>query len=67
MGALCSCGASVRPPGHPTEQGPKDTVQTAPGQVTRVKALFDQRGLHVRHCHMAEHEDNEMMRNYQVT
>jgi len=29
-----------------------------------VKALFDLPGLYVRHCHIVEHEDNEMMRPY---
>jgi FtsP/CotA-like multicopper oxidase with cupredoxin domain len=35
-----------------------------PGQITRVKALFDLAGLYVWHCHIVEHEDNEMMRPY---
>ncbi|HSJ59097.1 MAG TPA: multicopper oxidase domain-containing protein, partial [Anaerolineae bacterium] len=44
----------------------KDTVIAYPGQVTRVKALFDLPGLFVWHCHILEHEDNEMMRPYRV-
>jgi FtsP/CotA-like multicopper oxidase with cupredoxin domain len=29
-----------------------------------VRALFDRPGLFVWHCHIVEHEDNEMMRPY---
>jgi Multicopper oxidase len=29
-----------------------------------VKSRFDQPGLYVWHCHIVEHEDNEMMRPY---
>jgi FtsP/CotA-like multicopper oxidase with cupredoxin domain len=42
----------------------KDTVIAYPGQVTRVKATFDKPGLFVWHCHIVDHEDNEMMRPY---
>ena len=48
------------------ETGYKDTVIAYPGQVTRVKAKFDIPGLYVWHCHIVEHEDNEMMRAYEV-
>ena len=51
---------------HPTEKGFKDTVVALPGQVTRIKAKFDIPGLYVWHCHIVEHEDNEMMRPYVV-
>jgi spore coat protein A, manganese oxidase len=44
------------------ESGRKDTVIAYPGEITRVKATFDQAGLFVWHCHILEHEDNEMMR-----
>ena len=37
-----------------------------PGEITRVKALFDRAGLFVWHCHIVEHEDNEMMRPYRI-
>ena len=37
-----------------------------PDEITRVKALFDRRGLFVWHCHILEHEDNEMMRPYRI-
>mmetsp|Transcript_87624 Transcript_87624/g.256173 ORF Transcript_87624/g.256173 Transcript_87624/m.256173 type:complete len:930 (+) Transcript_87624:162-2951(+) len=50
----------------PTEAGWKDTVIAYPGEVTRVAATFDLAGLYVWHCHILEHEDNEMMRPYCV-
>ena len=53
-------GGAVRPP-ELTEAGWKDTVIAYPGEVTRVKATFDTEGLYVWHCHIVEHEDNEMM------
>ena len=53
-------GGAVRPP-EATEAGWKDTVIAYPGEVTRVKATFDTEGLYVWHCHIVEHEDNEMM------
>ena len=54
-----------RPP-EPWELGYKDTVTAYPGEVTRLKAKFDLPGLYVWHCHIVEHEDNEMMRPYRV-
>ncbi len=51
----------------PGEKGFKDTVIAYPGQITRIKARFDIPGLYVWHCHIVEHEDNEMMRPYVVT
>lgn len=56
----------VSTPRAPTEAGYKDTVVSLPGQVTRIKAIFDIAGLYVWHCHILEHEDNEMMRPYRV-
>jgi len=54
-----------RPP-EPWETGYKDTVIAYPGEVTRLRAKFDVAGLYVWHCHIVEHEDNEMMRPYCV-
>ena len=51
---------------EPWESGFKDTVIAYPGQVTRVKARFDKPGQFVWHCHIVEHEDNEMMRPYRI-
>jgi spore coat protein A len=57
--------AAARPP-EAWETGYKDTVISYPGEITRVKAKFDLAGLYVWHCHIIEHEDNEMMRPYEV-
>jgi FtsP/CotA-like multicopper oxidase with cupredoxin domain len=51
---------------EPWETGRKDTVIAYPGQVTRVKATFHTPGQFVWHCHIVEHEDNEMMRPYRI-
>jgi spore coat protein A, manganese oxidase len=53
-------------PPEPWEKGFKDTVIAYPGQVTRVRAQFNNPGQFVWHCHIVEHEDNEMMRPYRV-
>jgi bilirubin oxidase len=59
-------GGALRPPER-WEGGRKDTVIAYPGEITRVKALFDHPGLFVWHCHILEHEDNEMMRPYHIS
>jgi len=48
------------------ENGFKDTVIAYPGQVTRVRLRFGSSGQFVWHCHIVEHEDNEMMRPYRI-
>jgi len=58
-------GGQARAP-ELSEGGFKDTVIAYPGEITRVKALFDLPGLYVWHCHIVEHEDNEMMRPFVV-
>jgi FtsP/CotA-like multicopper oxidase with cupredoxin domain len=55
----------VTPP-NSWETGVKDTITALPGQVTRVRAQFNQPGQFVWHCHIVEHEDNEMMRPYRI-
>jgi FtsP/CotA-like multicopper oxidase with cupredoxin domain len=50
----------------PGETGYKDTVIAYPGEITKVKALYDLPGFYVWHCHIVEHEDNEMMRPFHV-
>ena len=70
-------GAPVLP--LPQENGWKDTVIMYPGQVTRIKIRyapmdgtgncypFDPSGSdYVWHCHIIDHEDNEMMRPLNV-
>jgi len=47
--------------------GWKDTVRVDPQTVTRIIVKFEGfPGRYVWHCHMLEHEDNEMMRPFQV-
>ena len=63
----------------PEERGWKDTVKMNPGEVTRILVRFapnDDSGAfpfdataepgYVWHCHILDHEDNEMMRPYKV-
>jgi FtsP/CotA-like multicopper oxidase with cupredoxin domain len=57
---------SMPTPREPWETGFKDTVIAYPGQVTRVKGQFATPGQFVWHCHIVEHEDNEMMRPYRI-
>jgi spore coat protein A, manganese oxidase len=54
-----------RPP-EAWESGFKDTVIAYPGEVTRIRAQFNTPGQFVWHCHIVEHEDNEMMRPYRI-
>ena len=56
----------VAQPPESGETGYKDTVIAYPDAVTRVRAHFDQPGLFVWHCHILEHEDNEMMRPFRI-
>ena len=48
------------------ESGRKDTVTVYPAGITTVKAQYDLPGRFIWHCHILEHEDNEMMRPYHV-
>jgi spore coat protein A len=54
-------------PPDPTERGFKDTTQVNPGYFTTVRAKFDLPAgvtapqTYVYHCHIVEHEDNDMM------
>ncbi|WP_300655970.1 multicopper oxidase family protein [Pseudomonas sp.] len=57
---------SVPIPAEPWETGFKDTVITYPGQVTRLRVQFNSPGQFVWHCHIVEHEDNEMMRPLRI-
>jgi spore coat protein A, manganese oxidase len=54
-------------PPDPGEAGWKDTVRADPAMVTRIIIRFEgYTGRYVWHCHILEHEDNEMMRPYDV-
>ena len=61
-------------PAEPNEAGWKDTIRANPKEVTRIMVKFGPfttfdptiGGNYVWHCHMLEHEDNEMMRPYRI-
>ena len=58
-------GNPVAPPAN--EAGWKDTVRVLPNQMVRVIARFESfTGRFPYHCHILEHEDHEMMRQFQV-
>ena len=44
----------------------KDTVQVNPGEVVSIAATFDNLGMFPIHCHILEHEENDMMRPFEV-
>jgi len=59
-------GGALEPP-EPFESGWKDTVRAHANMVTRIIVRFEgYPGKYVYHCHVLEHEDNEMMRPYEV-
>ena len=54
-------------PADANEAGWKDTVRCTPRASTRIIVKFEgYTGRYVWHCHILEHEDNEMMRPYEV-
>jgi spore coat protein A, manganese oxidase len=56
-----------RVPPEAYEAGWKDTVRADSKMVTRIIVRFDgYPGRYVWHCHILEHEDNEMMRPYEI-
>jgi spore coat protein A len=64
-GTLRFTGPVQLPEAH--ESGWKDTARADPGMVTRILVPFEgYAGRYVWHCHILEHEDNEMMRPYEV-
>ena len=66
-------------PPQPYEQGWKDTIIVNPSEVVTIRVRFAQQDGssfpfdatagpgYVWHCHLLEHEDNDMMRRYKVT
>ncbi len=66
LGTVLVAPGSVPMPPEAWESGVKDTVTAYPGQVTRIKMTFTTPGQFVWHCHIVEHEDNEMMRPYRI-
>ncbi|MFG2046895.1 multicopper oxidase family protein [Micromonospora sp. NPDC048935] len=63
---LLGRGHSGRLRPDPGERGRMDTVLAYPWEVTRIRARFDLPGRYAWHCHLLEHEDNEMMRPLHV-
>jgi spore coat protein A len=65
-------GGEIVPNGNPQlppaeQRGWKDTAMVAPNEILRVIARFeDYTGKYPYHCHILEHEDNEMMRQMEV-
>ncbi|MGZ8398267.1 MAG: multicopper oxidase family protein [Gemmatimonadales bacterium] len=50
------------------DDGWTDTVLVLPGETVRIQAYFTEfPGLYLYHCHILEHEDMGMMRNFRVT
>jgi FtsP/CotA-like multicopper oxidase with cupredoxin domain len=50
------------------DRGWRDTVLVLPGETVRVQVTFTHHpGLYLYHCHILEHEDMGMMRNFRVT
>ena len=75
-GTLTFTGPPVPPAPNEAPPSGHDIVNTLPGSVNRIVARFDlpagtpvhsgQRFGFVWHCHISEHEDNEMMRPYEI-
>jgi spore coat protein A len=76
VASLTSCLIGQPTTPAPNEQGWKDTVQSFSGEVTVIRIRFAQQDGtpfpfdatagpgYVWHCHLLEHEDNDMMRPY---
>ncbi len=57
---------SLTPPAE-YEKGLKDVARAAPGEVTSIAMHFKEHvGDYIWHCHILEHEDNDMMRPLKV-
>jgi spore coat protein A, manganese oxidase len=64
-GKLVYTGPAIPPDAQ--EAGWKDTVRADAHHATRIIVKFEgYKGRYVWHCHVLEHEDNEMMRPYEV-
>jgi spore coat protein A len=54
-------------PPEPNEMGWKDVIQCPPGLITRIIVPFEgYPGKYLYHCHILEHEANDMMRPFTV-
>ena len=64
-GKVVPTGAAIEP--QPQELGWKDTIQAYPGMITRIIVRFEgYAGRYLWHCHILEHEANDMMRPFEV-
>jgi spore coat protein A, manganese oxidase len=64
-GQIVYTGPAV--PAAPNERGWKHTFKAEVGMVSRTIAKFDGfNGGYVLHCHILEHEDNDMMQRFEV-
>jgi len=64
-GEIIPNGTPQAPPAE--EKGWKDTAMVAPNQILRVIARFEgYKGKYAYHCHILEHEEHEMMRQFQT-
>ena len=65
-GTLRPVGPATGP--DPNERGWKETVRCYPGQIIRVRMKFDSgfTGHYVWHCHILEHEEHDMMHEFEV-
>jgi cysteine-rich repeat protein len=65
-------GDEIIPDGNPQpplaeENGWKDTAMVGPNEILRVIVRFENyKGRYAYHCHILEHEDHEMMRQFQT-
>jgi spore coat protein A len=79
VGPYLTAGSTPRVPAA-NERGWKDTIVCPPGQVTRIRVPFGPNavpgspmaigrahtGKYVSHCHILEHEENDMMMRYVI-
>jgi cysteine-rich repeat protein len=71
-GFTTGAGGEIIPNGNPQpplaeEYGWKDTAMVGPNETLRVIVRFENyKGLYAYHCHILEHEDHEMMRQFQT-
>ncbi len=61
-----SSSLATPPRRSPGRTGGRTPSIAYPGQVTRLRLKFTNAGQFVWHCHIVEHEDNEMMRPYRI-
>ena len=79
VGPSLTPGSAPRPPAA-NERGWKDTVGVLPGEVTRIRVPFGPHavpgsplaigrahtGKYVSHCHIIEHEENDMRMRFVI-